>query len=398
MKRILDAFFSIQEIQIVEVQLDKEERFCGSIIVLKKVDSEFTFNTIGVWNSVEELKRKISKKLPILLLVHGSGVINRSFDYNSETEEQVLNDIVGTGQAEDFFLDIHNLDGYSIASIIRKEKMDSILPIFEDYSIVDISIGPNALSVLPDNILENETLYCYNYQIQKNNDIISIQDLDELSEEEYEINNQKIENRYLLGLSAGLQYLFYINDEIKTNLDIIDNSLKEIKYKKVFLKSAKVLSLLFFTFLLANFIYLKRLEKEYIQLDSIYQVNKSQLLEAKKLEKEYLAREELIKRSGWNGDYLVSTLADKLATLVPEKIQLKSLNINPIHGKMKSNYPIEFSNNKLIVSGFTPNSLLLNNWINDLQSLDKVKVVVLKDFEESDVKQMKNFIIEINLN
>ena len=168
-------------------------------------------------------------------------------------------------------------------------------------------------------------------------------------------------------------------------------------FKKLFLSISKTAAIALLLILTANFLYLNKLNDRYLNLDTQYQLNKSQITLVKNLKKEFSIREELMRKSGWDQNYSIAIMVDKLARIIPDNISLESVDIHPFKSKLKKNKAINFDMNLVVLSGFTPDSDVLNNWINNIEAFENVHKVILKRYEDDKLMKNKSFTIEIVL-
>lgn len=394
---LVNKYLAINTLRVIEIELkDEIEGALVRSIVVSKNENEFKASHEKEWNSLSEALNEIDKDHPILISLIGNGIISKQTDRPIDDLDKVLTFLIGGGNLDDFYVDSQRADETTHSSIIRMETIQEILGLFGDHFLIDISVGPGNLSILPDKILNDNYVNAYNFSIKDNQIVALSKEKKELCT--YVISDFNLENKYLLSLSSGLQYLFFINDELKTSLPLFSESQKEFRFKKMFSVAAKILSISLLAILMANYVYLQKMEKNYLELSSIYELNKSQIKRSKQLEKEFLLRKELIQKSGWKNSSRTSIIADRLASTVPSKVVLNSIQINPIEKKNGKNKMLEFKNNFINVKGFSPSNIDLNNWINDIENYESVEKVVLKHFDISNSKNKKEFELEITLN
>jgi len=88
-------------------------------------------------------------------------------------------------------------------------------------------------------------------------------------------------------------------------------------------------------------------------------------------------------------------MLDDLASTVPAGIVLNKLEFNPLLNKIQKNEAIT-PQKKIIIYGSSTNSLILNQWLNQLAGLNWIEKTNVISYKQNDENQQGIFEFEIN--
>ncbi|MBA7543582.1 hypothetical protein ES705_35913 [subsurface metagenome] len=100
------------------------------------------------------------------------------------------------------------------------------------------------------------------------------------------------------------------------------------------------------------------------------------------LRSEILMKTKLINQVGLKHNTRYGYYADRIAATVPKGVVLDELTINPIEDKVKANKPLHFSS-FIRVKGGSRGSILLNDWLRELDKYKWIKDIEIIDYEKT---------------
>ncbi|MDA8956636.1 hypothetical protein N9H19_03360 [Flavobacteriales bacterium] len=276
----------------------------------------------------------LSNLIPIVLVVNNSNCIQRIIE-NHIPIELAIGKILPSAKIDDFLYQEKTIsNNEKSVSIIRKKSITDQLHFFEknNFKVIRVYLNDNT---------------------QENYDKKSIA---ELITQWYWDDKEAIKS--------------YVNTE------------SELMHKKAFNLLSKVISLLFFSLLLVNFIIFNHYSEKEIRLAN----NLSKYKEI--INQESVLKEQIEKQKKFASNQTkLSYYADQIAATTPKNIQLLKLEI--LSNKQENNSP---QNNHIIVIEGKASAKRLSEWIKALHKKLFVESVEIEDF------QNKTFELKIKTN
>lgn len=395
----LHTWFPIKTVRVIEWTIPDADDLKphGRVMEVSKAGDKLSWQSSTPWHGQKELHLLLKKKKPTILLIHGKGVIFKILNGKIQSIETGLHQVMGSRDTEAFYMDAVPDENQSLVAIMRRSALDLILESLKSTLILDVMLGPVSLSVFPQKLIQESSIKTDHYMLEKRPEGWHLVPEKSTVQKEIIVFDKSITSEEIHLLAAGSQFLFYINDELKTDLNRFSENRKEKLFQQLFYSFSKVSALLIFATLLLNLFVANRLEKEYMDLNVQLTALAAQHQQVQQMKENLEMRKTLLKNSGFSANYRASIIIDQIAATVPKDILLNRLEVNPLAETLKKKKAIRFSTNRIYISGQAPNSTSLNHWIAELEVMDACERVRLERFEEDKYMSIKDFTLEIKL-
>lgn len=381
----------------VDLYINSDGSFDIRCMVLNRHKNKISIeNKFTGLKQINDIQDKSLKGLPVCLSIDGKGVLFKRVEKNNK--QKLINQILPNAKESDFFLQkLNSSDNFMFVAAIRKEILDSLIELFNKINvfITHLYIGPFALMNIVE-IIGVDDFYTNHYKVKtEESNIISIEKINEIKLVSYKIGDDEFYSDELQVYTSGLGFFIDFSDE-----DIFEKvieSKSEFLYKQLFTIAGWFALAFFFVLLMTNYLFFNQYNKKLNSINFRYNQNLEMIKKLDTLKSEYNLKEQYFVSSGFLDASEQSYFADRIANSVPTKIQLTSLNINPLDGKFKNDKPLNFLMGKIRVSGSVTQSIILNNWVKKLKDLDWIKQVTIVDYIHESMENPAVFELEIDI-
>jgi Tfp pilus assembly protein PilN len=301
---------------------------------------------------------------------------------------------------DEFIFQTHQQSTFSIASILRKEKFNSVNTILKASNLSPILLSLGTVSTINAiHSLDNEYhhLEIFDTKITYEEDEIrKIENIDFI-DEIYTVSNKGVKGGSLLAFSTGLNAFVNKNDRIQT-YDVFQTAYNEFLMQYIYNKLLYVIPILLLIIFGINYTIFQNEKKVNEALNAQNIQNQTILNDLDSLKNEIKTKNDFLNETNWLAQSKVSFYADEIASLKPSSITLTILDIFPAETVLKNesiNY--QFSNKIIVIEGTSQNLRDLNNWKLSLQNQKWVSKVALEYYnQENELKDIA-FTLKINL-
>lgn len=367
--------------------------------ILKKTKNEVYIKTIFSAKNIDEFIKKTPKKKHISLIINNAHVLSKQIETEQTEKDQLVYKAFPNINLNDFYYEIIIQNKSHFVSICRKSYVQDLLGSYKKhgFSIVNLSLGNNMVSVLSGFIKTNE-LSTSNARIlfkHKNLNVIKKTNIEEGLN--YNINGLQVNSTHTLSFSGALQPILN-NFFSTTNFDDLKNGLKnehhQLRFFNLFLKFGLgfILTTLLINFLVFNYYFgeVNMLQ----QTSQINLTNKEKILRLKeRMNKSQKMVDDMLKGGHSKSAYYLNIIAKTL----PSSILLSEFNYQPLKRTIKPNKPIELNLNTIIVSGASNNSENFSRWLLSIETLPSVNQVDILSYENVS-QSISNFSLKLNIN
>ena len=387
------ALKTVNKLAAVTVLIKGKDSVLFHVVLLEKSKGEIIIREEKQnIPEIKELIEFIPKDYPVILNIEGWGVLIKKaeFDSNGEIKGAV---VPNNNDFTVFPYQINENKGF--VAIIRTELLEQIeLDIGEQFKdCIYISVGPfdviqlfNVLNLSGNCIIGSwEILF----------DQGAIKEIKSSHHEKtdiYSIGSETISSNNVLGLAIGIKLLSGNWDADELNKDRI----ADYAYKKLMFITGWSFLILLFLGLLVNYFLFDHYNKVYNRISGEYQLNESILEQLKQSESELKQKEEMVARGGLTGNTIFAWYSDQLISIMPVKIVLTRISIQPMERKMQKGKEVLFTPNLITITGNTKESLLVHEWINLIKKENWVDRVDLISFSNEEKIKPAQFTIELN--
>jgi hypothetical protein len=374
----------------------------GRILNVAKKKDQLKWKIGEKWDDLESLKKSLKdQKLPIILLVRGKGVLNKVVQNEHEDPIRLVEEMIPSGLIDDYYVNGIIAQKSTYGSIVRKGIIDEILSELNDFPIIDVFLGPQNLLILPLNIFNESTqLKVDNYSIENSENGDYFIEESNVFCPSYTVkeDGEEIQNDYLFCLSVGALFLFDFQRRISQLPQSVLINRSDNNYRMILKAVTRPTIFIIFIALVANFLFLNRLENKYEILITNFELNKEQSEMVSNLKKELNQREELFNKSGWGNYFSIAKVSDLIGNSIPKNILLEEMEIQPLINSIKEGNRIEFNLHSINIKGKAEDSNGLNDWISKLYTLEFVEKVSMEDYFIERGSEWATFSLNIIIN
>lgn len=346
--------------------------------------------------TIDGLSEEITDKTPVFLSISGRGIVHKKVEITEDSNDaDILNKILPNASIDDFYLQKQEIsEKHVYASIVRKEFVDKAIEDLakKEIQIIDISLGPFSLNnIIPLLNDSNELLEVSNFKLKiDNQSIVQLQRVEnENSAINYNIDDEIVQGKSLIPFASALSY--YIKGNMTDFTHLLTTKTNEnLRYKKIFTLSGWAALVFFFVLLLINYFLYEHYNSSYNTLTREYFQNEKLLTELSDLKNEFELKEQFISSTGLLNPSKFSYFADRIAIKMPGSIVLTNLNIQPLKGRVKKQKEINYTENQIIVEGYTTKSRNIDKWIKILEDEDWILNTEIQDITK---EEKSNYII-----
>ncbi|PKB18324.1 hypothetical protein [Flavobacterium sp. 5] len=388
----LSKFIKINDLNVVGVT-KKEGYEIYNLLTIKKKANKITIVSQQTFETIEELTKTTDKKIPVLIVAEGKGVLNKQIDFENETDVNWQKNIDYTTI---YYTDLKGLK-YNFISFCRKNIVEETILKFQKngFQIIDVYIG-SFLAALLGNVLKREMLFSADLRLDFENDkLLSFSKQNENTKtENYKIGEDSVSNTFL-PLYGAVICFFVKPREVRKTINSTLN-IEELIYKKAFNILGLSMLIFFLTSLLASYFMIQYYgtKNTELNLQTIYSNQSYQLI--LNLESQKEKKLSILKESGVLSSKFLTYYGYQIIKTIPENISLNEVNIIPLKEEYKENKKADFDNKTIIIKGETFQESSFNFWLEDLKKmnwLQRFEIISLK----KDKKNKSIFEIKITL-
>lgn len=338
------------------------------------------------------------KKYPVILTIHGAGIVQRVLPENYSDIKQSIPNI----NQDDYLIELEgSQDENKLLALYRKDQIESILgvPQVNFIAVHDISLGfihvckylhlfskdTNSFEIAGNNLVLFENRI---KAVQKNN---------HSGTSEYIFAGMNRNASEITALSAGLNY--FTNRSWNTfNLSKIEERIREFTASKISNFILYYFGAALFILLLINLLIFDSYQKQHESLE----VESGDVVmlqnEINQLQSELNAKKQFILQNDVPENFAYAFYADRIAAFVDQGVELSELAICPIVGKPKEDKIITFQSKVLKIKGIAPNSTSYSAFLENIKNSHWAKKLNKQVYMYNKETQESDFEIEIELN
>lgn len=388
----LSKFIKITDLNVVGVT-KKEGYEIYSLLTVKKKANKISIVSKQTFDAFDALAKTADKKLPVLLVIEGKGVLNKEINFENEADLSWQKNIDFNTI---FYTDLKGRNSNFI-SFCRKNIVEESISQFQKngFQVIDIYIG-SFLGTLLNNALKRDVLYSGDLKLEFENDILSgfSKQNETPNAINYQIGEETISSVFLPLYGSVIHFFVKPKEVSKTINSSLNN--EELIYKKAFnflgvaMLAGFLLSLLISYFLIQYY----GTKNSELNLQTVYSNQSYQLILDLEAQKE--KKLNLLKESGVLSSKFFSFYSYEIMRTIPSAISLTELNIAPLKEEYKENKKVLFDSGTIILKGETFQESSFNSWLENLKNMEwlqRFEIVSLK----KDKKNKSVFEIKIIL-
>jgi hypothetical protein len=363
------------------------------LLTVKKKANKISIISQQSFESFETLSKTADKKIPLLIVMEGKGVLNKEIDYENEADVNWQKNIDHNAI---YYTDLKGFKSNFI-SFCRKNIVEETISNFKKngFEVIDVYIG-SFLAALLNTALQKEALLSTDLRLEFQNDkLLSFSKQNEdVKIEDYKVGEETVSSIFL-PLYGAIIHFFVKPKEVSKTINTSLSS-EELIYKKAFGVLGITMLVGFLITLLVSYFLIQYYgtKNSELNLQTVYSNQSYQLILDLEAQKE--KKLNILKESGVLSSKFLSYYGYEIIKSIPSNISLNELNIIPLKEEYKESKKAFFDSKIIIIKGETFQESLFNNWLEDLKKmnwLQRFEIISLK----KDKKNKSIFEIKITL-
>jgi Tfp pilus assembly protein PilN len=362
----------------VMVHLDYHTEGLRILASLEKKGESKTEFAFEEFDSIENLIKKFGTSRAYSVHVNGTGVLTRLVEFIPGYKDQ----LIVSGDKDDFYFCSYN-DSFKVAtSFFRKSLIENIIEELNTSKIFLVNISCGIIPVIL--IASGKEKISFDYSLEIENGRISSLTRNNIPNDKsivnntFKVRNEAINQGIILSQTVPIQN-YTSGFDIENQAEKLDNFAQFSTFKFF---GILVLTIILSS-LVINHFYVNHLNNEVAQLELDLQLNNDNLTLLDRLKQEKTRKEQLVLSSGANTDQFTSFFIDKIGESVPASISLKESFVFPLKENLKEKRKVEIRQDAIEIIGFTPNSQVLDDWMERIDRYKWVKNVELLNYLKS---------------
>jgi Tfp pilus assembly protein PilN len=337
---------------------------------VSKVDYSFE-----EFDNIESLIKKFGTTKAYSLHVNGTGVLTRLVEFLPGYKEQ----LIVNGDKDDFYFCSYN-DSFKVAtSFFRKSLIEEVIEEMNASKLFLVNISCGIIPVLL--IASEKEKISYDYAIEIENSRIKSLTRNEAPTDRsiinsvFKVRNEAINQGIILSQTEPIENYSGGFDQNEETVKL-DNYVQFSTFKFFGILVVSVI----FSSLVINYFYVNHLNTEIANLDAELALNSNNLSLLEQLKEEKNRKEQLVLSSGVNTEQFTSYFIDKIGVSVPKSISLREAYFFPLKENLKEKRKVEIRQDAIEIIGFTPNSQVLDDWMEKMDRYEWVENVELLNY------------------
>jgi hypothetical protein len=365
-QKIKNKIIHDKTVQVVGVQFGEATRY--SVLQLDNLKNELFVASKFSNLSWEDLKSKLNKKHPLILVFSGKGVLNKKVKRTPDYKSKVL---LSVNVNEFYFYEFQQKNDVFL-SVARKSSIDEQIQFFdsEKFLVVDYSIGVFS-SVVLKGFIDKEHYASNDFSLK-----FKAGDLDSFSKDQVDvsedIDGQKITAAEMPLFATGLNF-YYPSSQLVYDTSFLEENKQEKNFKRYFEILGGIMLGGFFLLLLLSYSLLGYYNEKTVESNVSLGMLKDTYSKVKVLEKERDDKKAVLNESGVFTESFLSYYINELSTDLPKTIQLSEFLLFPNTKKIKQSEKVLFEANTIVIKGMSSSNLNFNKWYKGLKKVTWVK-------------------------
>lgn len=346
----------------------------------------------------------IPPNIPLCILLEGRGVVHKKVSL-SEKKEVSIFEVFPNIKLAEFYAQEVLTEEYVFYSVIRKETLDEILKTVKDFdlNVVKVILGHYEFSLLLDymNTPDVEVNIGGKKLVYRSGELMEYCASTDHQNEEISISlgGKTTLNQLFICLYASVLSIYKNkNDIISPNVESVQHNFKESVFQFFFKKAVVFYGVGLFIALFVNGIFFTYLYSESSKQDQVIELNTQENLLQKNETDIQNRYRYFYQENSWSPYPIKTYYLQKIIKNIPSDVLLTDFSFSPLleSESQKKMYPI-FDTKKIMVSGTCNNTLLLNDWIENIKTNEWVSEskVIQYNFDEYQKRGLFKFIVVV---
>jgi hypothetical protein len=376
-----------------------DESYVWRYCILQQTKNSVTVIKSNTIKELSELKKEKLSLVPVYLSIEGKGVIHKKV--KSDSENPSIYQVIPNALPDDFCIsEIPSDNNLAFVSIVRRDVVDTILSQFIELGlhVLQVRVGSFHLAFLqewfsgmPEKLAAGNMMYTFDNNSHKLKDFTKT---DQPVNNGYAVAGENISSEYISSFTNALSFFFVSNEPV---YQAIEKNKVEFLAHRLFTIGGWGLLVFAFAMLLTNYLFYMQYSDKANKLEKFVADNGQNLVIVEKLKDELKRKEQFLTQSGFAEKSNFSYYTDLLASTIPSEVQLLELNVNPLKSKIKKEKAIELRKGIIAIKGQTLNSIILNDWIKNLEEFKWIRKISVVQYMKEQTNNYGEFILDIEM-
>ncbi|HAA01006.1 MAG TPA: hypothetical protein DCD96_05110 [Flavobacteriales bacterium] len=346
-----------------------------------------------VSNLPSEWKKTLNKEIALLITFSGKGIITKRIE-KGEGYNFHIRTILPNANPEEFYWQVIDCRDHQMVSVIRKTQIDDFLKevCASNYLIAGVFLG--AINAFPlAGITGSPEISASGFRIEMEANEPSAIVPDQNFSEELFVDGKKILPTQLVAVGSGFGYYSDV-----PGIETSYHTKEELGYRNLLNKIGFGALAVLMIILGFNYYFRNYYQERFLLLSEIMTATAGERQEMAGIQLELGEKRELIHSTGLSMHHWLSYYANDIGESVPLEIVLTDMIICPLQGKrMEPGEPAEFLAGQILITGTTPGSEILHQWVERLKSRDWAREVIVESFKQKEDMDLSQFTLQITL-
>lgn len=371
------------------------------LVIVKRSGKKLTIEKSISDISSSSLKENLPREFPCAIVFTGKGVLNRYVQAAPDSPPHALiGKILPNASAKDFYINATpSIREGQMVNVVRKESVNAIMNELRGFGIITSGIGPfivcDLLRMLDH---KEEIVHCGNHTIRMDTGFPSevMYNADNKSSPDFDFGGEKISSSALIAFASAFQFAVNGNANTSCQSEITTSVREEYFQQRLFKASVKTTLAGTLLLLCVNYFMFSHYWKLQEELSANLMGQTNIISEVNHLEEQAKNQSEFLSRSGLLSQSSYAWYADQIAHSMPGGINLTRLNFSP-RIKVANEDSIGFNAGTLEITGLCGESVVLNNWLQELKKQDWILSASIRSYQQVKTKKEGEFTLDLSL-
>ncbi|MCU0436187.1 MAG: hypothetical protein MUC87_22210 [Bacteroidia bacterium] len=379
------------------------ETLCANVVVVKRRRQklELEAHEINI-SSEEQLKKAVPQGVPVIALLSGKGVLHRVVQSGAQETAVLLHKVLPNATVADFLVQaVPAANGQQLVSVIRRTAAEEQLNTLCEpgFAVTACTLGAAAAAELIPVLhpAHPAAWQLGNHRITWNaGQIAALESTEaEAGSQTVDLGGTVLPLAALPAFAAAVQWLSGTG-HARVNSDELQTAAADFQQRRLFRVGGLTLLAVTLCILIGNYLAFSHYWEKKAALEEEVQLNGNLLDQVRALQKQTEMRRYFLDKNGIRQAGKHSFFADRLAAGLPEALTLTRLAIAP-REKLQREDTIAFQPGIILVEGECAQSVLLNDWINRLNTETWIAKASLRNYAQPGNRKTGQFEVEIQL-
>ncbi|MDB5274738.1 MAG: hypothetical protein JWO58_3105 [Chitinophagaceae bacterium] len=404
LEQLKNSISDIQSVGSIELQVDANGTTTIHWLILSKRKQVLVIEKSGtLTDGIDKLTTCIPASIPVVLSLSGKGVLHKKVQQQGDNKEKLFDYVFPNARISEYVVQYQLCSNNSFyVSVVRKDQVERLVNELSEqgYSVLSLSLGAFAIGPLLKAVpFSDNSLQAGRHQLSIDAGIpseYSFTQTEDLSV--LDIAGEQLPSMLLVPYAMAFQYMVKGIEKMEVVYPLFQQLQETYKEKRVF-KTLSVGGLVFFfSVLVINTIAYSLLAEKNNRLSSEYGSAQNITVSNKKGREEFDRKESFLSQAGWLSPAAISYYTDRIASSLPDDIQLTSLSVYPFNEqKSRKDKKEIFESNSIVVKGTSSKPTDINRWTKELNSYTWVTQIKVQDYSFDHKTNTGSFSLHISI-